>query len=101
MRKSRQPRCSAASPAMAAPATPKPLEACPNSDCAMGPALLRVRRGRRADRAADTRLSKACPALEPFKRAALRIHCLIFDLELLDIGRLGLGGLDPLLHLRH
>jgi hypothetical protein len=44
-------------------------------------------------------LSKACPLLEPFKQAIRRLHCLIFDLKLFDIGRLGSGGFDPFLHL--
>src|SRR5712671_878435 len=48
-----------------------------------------------------TKLSNACPMLEPFKQAAGRPRCLIFDLELLDVGRLGFGGLDPFLHLGH
>src|SRR5438132_9639465 len=54
-----------------------------------------------APAAGGTCLSKACPMLEPFKRASRRVPCLIFDLELFDIGRLGLCGLDPFLHLGH
>jgi hypothetical protein len=45
-------------------------------------------------------LGKACPLPEPFKRARPRQACLIFDLELFDIGGLGLGGFDPFLHSR-
>ena len=44
------------------------------------------------------KLSKACPMLEPLKQAT---RCLIFDLKLFDVSRLGLGGLDPFLHLGH
>src|ERR1700722_12716236 len=48
----------------------------------------------------SSKLSKACPRLEPGKQAGPAARLLIFDLELFDIGRLRLGGLDPLLHFR-
>ena len=48
-----------------------------------------------------TGLSKACRTLEPFKQAATRIRCLIFNLEFFDFGGFGLRRLDPVLHLRH
>src|SRR5258708_35774439 len=54
----------------------------------------------RANAQFGTKLSKTCPMLEPFKQATLGARCLIFDLELLDVGRLGFGSLDPFLHLR-
>src|SRR5947199_71498 len=46
-------------------------------------------------------LSRTCPWIEPVKRAKAPAGCLIFDLELLDVGRLGFGRLDPLGHFRH
>src|SRR6185312_11763636 len=46
-------------------------------------------------------LSKAARALSHTNEQGLRAPCLIFDLELLDVGGLGPGGLDPLPHLRH
>ena len=39
--------------------------------------------------------------LEPVKRAQRFARCLIFDLELLDVGGFGLGGFDPFLHFGH
>src|SRR5258708_35195326 len=61
------------------------------------------RRGGAVDASArdGTKLSKACPMLGPCKRAARRARCLIFNLELFDVVRLGFGGLDPFLHLGH
>src|ERR1700709_670893 len=50
--------------------------------------------------ASGIKLSKACPELEPAKQAATRRRCLIFDLELLDIGRLRPRRLDPFDHFR-
>src|SRR4051812_9915207 len=50
----------------------------------------------RPPRTAGAGLSKTCPLPEPFKRARPRKACLIFDLELFDIGGLGPGGRGPL-----
>src|SRR3954469_922153 len=49
----------------------------------------------RTPRTAGTGLSKACPLPEPFNRARPRQACLIFDLELFDIGGGGLWGPGP------
>src|SRR4051794_41970303 len=48
---------------------------------------------------AGTGLSKACPLAEPFNRARPRQACLIFDLELFDIGGGGPCGARPFLPL--
>src|SRR5260370_25233333 len=72
-----------------APTAPKLLDGCRNPSCAI---CSRHHRPGGADHASapdGTKLSKACPTLEPFKQAAGGAGCLIFDLELLDVGRLG------------
>src|ERR1700728_1267401 len=100
MRKSRQPRCTAAQSLLLVAMTPKPLDQSRNFGRAI---FTRYRRSRRTGRtrARDgTKLSKACPKLKPPKQATACPRCLIFDLELLDIRRLGFGGFDPLLHFR-
>src|ERR1700689_2367703 len=95
MRKSRQPRCTAAKSFVLAVMTPKPLDQSRNFGRAI---FARYRRSRRTGRtrARDgMKLSKACPVLKPLKQATTRPQCLIFDLKLFDIRRLGLGGFDP------
>ncbi len=74
-----------------APTTPKLLDGCRNPSCAILFASSSTRRRRSCERPDGTKLSKTCPTVEPFKQAARRARCLIFDLELLDVGRLGLA----------
>src|SRR5512140_1040336 len=101
MRKSRQPRCTAANRPTA---TLKGAEAAGGrTEFGVGDKW-RIANGYAVQAHAavpdGTKLSKRCPLREPRKQAAGRARCLIFDLELLDVGGLRLRRLDPFLHLR-
>jgi hypothetical protein len=81
-------------------ATPNCLTQGLNSSWAIFDSACRGAKAGRAYLADGIGLSKTCPVLKPFKRAARCARCLIFDLELFDFSGLGLGGLDPFLHFR-